>query len=108
MAKEGVESARKRTVRSACVSAEEAFEQLGIDRTTGYRAIQRGTFPLPTIRVGRVIRVPAAALRHLLVLDDARYHSTEVPDGDAPDGPTRPSLALEVNSGSGNASASRG
>lgn len=108
MARERAESARRRTGQSACVSAEEAFEQLGIDRNTGYRAIRRGTFPLPTIRVGRVIRVPTAALRDLLVLDDARYHSTEEPDGEMPDGPARPSLALEVKSGSGNASASRG
>lgn len=108
MAREGVDSARKRAEQSACVTAEEAFQQLGIDRTTGYRAIQQGTFPLPTIRVGRLIRVPASALRHLLVLDDARYDSTEEPDGHMTDGTARPSLALDVNRGSDNASASRG
>jgi predicted DNA-binding transcriptional regulator AlpA len=49
-----------------CVSADEAFAELGIDRTTGYRAIKEGTFPLPVIRVGRLIRISTAALRHLL------------------------------------------
>jgi predicted DNA-binding transcriptional regulator AlpA len=51
------------------VSAEEAFAELGIDRSTGYRAIRDGTFPLPVIHVGRVIRVPTAALRRLLEID---------------------------------------
>lgn len=50
----------------ACVTADEAFAELGIDRTTGYRAIKEGTFPVPVIRVGRLIRVPTAALRRLL------------------------------------------
>lgn len=51
---------------SSCVTAEEAFACLRIDRTTGYRAIRDGTFPLPVIRVGRLIRVPVAPLRRLL------------------------------------------
>ena len=50
------------------VSAEEAFAELGIDRTTGYRAIRNGTFPLEVIRVGRLIRVSTTALRELLGL----------------------------------------
>lgn len=49
-----------------CVSADEAFAELGIDRTTGYRAIKEGTFPIPVIRVGRLIRIPTATLRQLL------------------------------------------
>lgn len=49
-----------------CVSADEAFAELGIDRTTGYRAIKEGTFPLPVIRVGRLIRISTAALQQLL------------------------------------------
>jgi len=52
-----------------CVSAEEALAQLGIDRTTGYRAIRQGRFPLPVIRVGPLIRVRTAALRDLLGTD---------------------------------------
>jgi predicted DNA-binding transcriptional regulator AlpA len=53
----------------SCVSADEAFRFLRIDRTTGYRAIKAGSFPLPVIRVGRTIRIPTAALRSLLELD---------------------------------------
>ncbi len=53
------------TTRS-CVTADEAFAELGIDRTTGYRAIQEGTFPVPVIRVGRCIRVPVVPLMRLL------------------------------------------
>ena len=48
------------------VSADEAFAFLGIDRTTGYRAIHMNTFPVPVIRVGRLYRVPMAPLRRLL------------------------------------------
>ncbi len=54
-----------------CVTAEEAFAELGIDRTTGYRSIKDGTFPIPVIRVGRLIRIPTAALRRLLAGDDS-------------------------------------
>jgi predicted DNA-binding transcriptional regulator AlpA len=54
-----------------CVSAEEAFRHLGIDRTTGYRAIKDGTFPLPVIHVGRLLKVPTAALHRLLDPDNA-------------------------------------
>jgi predicted DNA-binding transcriptional regulator AlpA len=63
------------------VSAEEAFAQLGIDRTTGYRAIREGTFPLEVIRIGRAIRVPTQALRRLLQFD-------EQPEPDAESAPT--------------------
>lgn len=59
-----------------CISADEAFVELGIDRTTGYRAIKEGTFPIPVIRVGRLIRIPTAALRQLL--------ATGVPPSGAP------------------------
>jgi len=48
------------------MTAEEAFEYLGVDRTTGYRAIKEGRFPVPIIRVGRTIRVPIEPLMQLL------------------------------------------
>jgi predicted DNA-binding transcriptional regulator AlpA len=51
------------------LTAEEAFAELGVDRSTGYKAIRDGTFPVPIIRVGRIIRVPTAALRRLLLVD---------------------------------------
>ena len=53
------------------ISAEEAFRELGIDRTTGYRSIRDGTFPIEVVRIGRSIRVPTVALRRLLHLDSA-------------------------------------
>lgn len=48
------------------ITAEEAFAELGIDRSTGYRSIREGTFPVPVLRIGRLIRVPVAPLRRLL------------------------------------------
>lgn len=87
-----------------CITADEAFAHLGIERNTGYRAIRAGTFPLPVIRVGRVIRVPTAALRSLLLGDlsphraererypdrtDTDRPSTEVDDDSEPPRPLR-------------------
>jgi excisionase family DNA binding protein len=48
------------------ISAEEAFRLLGIDRGTGYKAIRNGTFPVQVVRVGRLIRVPTAAIDRIL------------------------------------------
>jgi predicted site-specific integrase-resolvase len=53
------------------ISAEQAFGILGIDRGTGYKAIRDGTFPVPVLHIGRLIRVPTVALLRLLMLDDA-------------------------------------
>lgn len=50
----------------AVLTAEEAFSLLGIDRSTGYKAIRSGTFPVPVVRVGRLIRIPTAPLMSLL------------------------------------------
>jgi predicted DNA-binding transcriptional regulator AlpA len=58
-------------IRRPVMTAEEVFAELGIDRSTGYKAIRDGTFPLPVIRIGRIIRVPTVALRRLLQVDDA-------------------------------------
>jgi predicted DNA-binding transcriptional regulator AlpA len=73
------------------VSADEAFAFLGIDRTTGYRAIHENTFPVPVIRIGRIYRVPADRLRRLLDAadvvvdgaDDGRYSG--LPTSNPPD-----------------------
>jgi predicted DNA-binding transcriptional regulator AlpA len=59
------------------LTAEEAFAELGIDRGTGYKAIRDGTFPVPIIRVGRIIRVPTAALRRLLLIDPETVDRSE-------------------------------
>jgi predicted DNA-binding transcriptional regulator AlpA len=61
------------------ISAEEAFRELGIDRTTGYRSIRDGTFPVDIVRVGRNIRIPTIALRRLLQLDVAEPDATALP-----------------------------
>lgn len=53
------------------LTAEEAFAVLGIDRSTGYKAIREGTFPVPVLRIGRLIRVPTAPLAALLQLDSS-------------------------------------
>lgn len=52
--------------KRAVLTAEEAFSLLGIDRTTGYKAIRSGTFPVPVVRIGRLIRIPTAPLMSLL------------------------------------------
>jgi excisionase family DNA binding protein len=46
------------------ISVEEAGRILGYSRNTAYEAVQRGE--LPTIRLGRKIRVPKAALERML------------------------------------------
>ena len=58
------------------ISAEEAFAELGIDRSTGYKAIRDGTFPLPIVRIGRRIKIPTIALRRLLLLEDSAKVAT--------------------------------
>lgn len=50
------------------VSVERAGKCLGVSRSTAYLAAREGT--IPTIRLGRRLVVPTAALRRLLELDD--------------------------------------
>ena len=64
-------------VTQPCISAEQAFALLGIERKTGYRAIKDGSFPVPVIRVGRLIRVPTAPLARLL---EGHEHEGAAPD----------------------------
>ena len=47
----------------------EAGTALGISRGSAYEAAHRGD--LPTIRIGRRLLVPTAALRKMLNLDDS-------------------------------------
>ena len=92
-------------IERPCLPADEVFAHLGIDRTTGYRAIRDGRFPLPVVRVGRLIRVPTGALLRLLMGDganseqypDATDRSDEAPeqDGASPSGPARPDRARQ-------------
>ncbi len=53
-------------IPKSTVTGPEAFEVLGIKRSTGYRLIAAGLFPLPVIRLGHQIRIPIAALSRLL------------------------------------------
>jgi predicted DNA-binding transcriptional regulator AlpA len=65
------------------MTAEEAFAELGIERHTGYKAIREGTFPVPVLRIGKLIRVPTSALRKLLLLDgEAPSAESGTPAGD--------------------------
>jgi excisionase family DNA binding protein len=49
------------------ISVEEAGELLGIGRSTAYDAVRTGE--IPSIRFGRKIVVPTAAVRRMLRLD---------------------------------------
>lgn len=51
------------------VSVEEAAAFIGLGRSAAYTAAANGE--LPTIRIGRRLRVPTAALRRMLELDGA-------------------------------------
>jgi excisionase family DNA binding protein len=50
------------------VTLEEAAALLGIARSSAYQAAQRGE--IPTVKFGRRILVPTAALRRMLLLDE--------------------------------------
>jgi hypothetical protein len=48
------------------VSAEVAFAALGVGRSLGYHLIKNGQFPVPVLRLGRIIKIPTAPLLELL------------------------------------------
>ena len=48
------------------LSVEEAASLLGETRSTLYRSIKEGTFPLPIFRIGRRIRIPRRSVERLL------------------------------------------
>ena len=50
------------------LTVEEAGDALGISRASAYEGVRTGE--IPSIRVGRRIVVPTAALRRLLGIDD--------------------------------------
>ena len=43
-----------------------AFRWLGGGKTTGYRLVREGRFPVPTVRLGGRLVVPVAPLERLL------------------------------------------
>jgi len=48
------------------LSVEEAAVLLGETRSTLYRSIKAGTFPLPIFRIGQRIRIPRRSVERLL------------------------------------------
>lgn len=44
----------------------QAAKRLGISTSMAYRLIERGDFPVPVLRIGRLIKVPRKPLDRLL------------------------------------------
>jgi predicted DNA-binding transcriptional regulator AlpA len=62
------------------IKPQEAFRLLGCGQTNGYEQIRQGTFPVPVLRLGRVIKIPTAPLLELLGLRaPAGVHSEAEP-----------------------------
>ena len=61
--KQGVAKARP------FLSVEEAALLLGEARSTVYRAVKAGTFPLPVVRIGERLRIPRSAVDRLIAGD---------------------------------------
>lgn len=47
------------------LNVQEAADFLGISKSCAYAAIDKGEFPVPVIKIGSRIKVPAAALHAL-------------------------------------------
>ena len=61
------------------ISIEEAARRLTIGRTLAYELARSGRFPVPIIHLGRLYKVPVAALEKLLAGDveaDAQADAT--------------------------------
>ena len=59
-------AAREALLRELTVSVPTAAVLLGLSKNHIYDCIHEATFPIPTIKVGRTIRVPTRALREAL------------------------------------------
>lgn len=57
---------KKELGSKSLLSVDEAAILLETTRSTVYRAISNGTFPLPVIRLGGRLRIPRAAVDRLL------------------------------------------
>lgn len=55
------------------MTVEEAGRHLGVSRATAYESVERGE--IPSIRLGRRLVVPTAALRRMLEIDNDRKAS---------------------------------
>jgi excisionase family DNA binding protein len=60
-------------LRRPVLSVEELAELLGTGRTATYDAVRRGE--IPSIKIGRKVLVPTAAVRRLLELDSTGSES---------------------------------
>jgi excisionase family DNA binding protein len=58
--------------KTPTVSIDQAAQLLGIARSSAYEAARCGE--IPVLRLGRRMRVPTAALRRMLQLDEASRH----------------------------------
>lgn len=75
------------------VLVEEAAAWLDLSRSAAYAAVQRGE--IPVIRLGRLLKVPTAALRRMLLLDpplaeDELLESVPRPTSPSPQTPDDP------------------
>ena len=56
------------------VTVDEAAALLGMSRGGAYNAVREGT--IPSLRIGRCIRIPSAALRKMLGLSEPEHNTT--------------------------------
>jgi excisionase family DNA binding protein len=56
----------RNTTPKPFLSVEETAILLGETRSTVYRAVKAGTFPLPVLRIGSRIRIPRSAVERLI------------------------------------------
>ncbi len=61
-----MQSTRNTLPPKPLVSVEEAADLLGETRSTLYRAIKQGSFPIPVRRIGARIRIPRRSIERFL------------------------------------------
>jgi excisionase family DNA binding protein len=49
-----------------CIDVPTAAVLLGISRTSAYRLVRDGVFPVPVLHLGRAVRIPTAPLLELV------------------------------------------
>lgn len=67
MGNDKVAAGRAALAEELTISVEETAALLGLSRNGAYNAIREGS--IPSIRIGRCIRVPTASLRKMLGLE---------------------------------------
>jgi excisionase family DNA binding protein len=72
-----------RTTPRPFVSVEEAALLLGEARSTLYRALKSGSFPVPVIRIGARLRIPRIAIDRLIAGEDLPL-SIRIPNPSGP------------------------